>query len=218
MDFTFLYDDRRRIFAIGYSVAEERRDNSFYDLLASEARLASFLAIAKGDVPQEHWFQLGRTLLDSGAGTVLASWSGTMFEYLMPLLVMRTYPGTLLDATYQAAVERQIRYGRQQHVPWGVSESAYNVRDPQHELPVPRLRRARPGAKRGLGDDLVVAPYASALALLVGRRPRCQSEGADRRGMLGRYGCTRRSIIRRPAAARRDATRSCARSWRITRE
>ena len=130
MDFTFLYDDRRRIFAIGYSVAEERRDNSFYDLLASEARLASFLAIAKGDVPQEHWFHTGRTLLDSGAGTVLASWSGTMFEYLMPLLVMRSYPGTLLDATYQTAVERQIRYGRQQHVPWGVSESAYNVRDP----------------------------------------------------------------------------------------
>lgn len=189
MDFTFLYDDRRRIFAIGHSVAEQRRDNSFYDLLASEARLASFVAIAKGDVPQEHWFHIGRTLLDSGAGTVLASWSGTMFEYLMPLLVMRNYPGTLLDATYQTAVERQIRYGRQQHVPWGVSESAYNVRDPSMNYQYRAFGVPGLGLRRGLGSDLVIAPYASVLALLVEPAAALANlKALIAAGMHGRYG------------------------------
>jgi hypothetical protein len=188
-DFTFLYDDRRRIFSIGYSVAEARLDNSFYDLLASEARLASFLAIAKGDVPQEHWFHIGRTLLDSGAGTLLASWSGTMFEYLMPLLVMRSYPGTLLDATYQVAVERQIIYGRQQQVPWGISESAYNVRDPAMNYQYRAFGVPGLGLKRGLGGDLVIAPYASVLALLVQPAAALANlKALIAIGMHGRYG------------------------------
>lgn len=167
MDFAFLYDERRYLFSIGHSFTEGRRDASYYDLLASEARLASFLAIAKGDVPQEHWFHLGRTRIESGVGPVLASWSGTMFEYLMPLLLMRSYPETLLDTSYHTAVARQIQYGRAQKIPWGVSESAFNTRDPAmnyqyHAFGVPGL-----GLKRGLANDTVIAPYATALALLV---------------------------------------------------
>jgi len=167
MDFTILFDDKRHIFSIGYSVAEGRRDNSYYDLLASESRLASFLAIAKGDVPQEHWFYLGRSFLPVDSRSVLASWSGTMFEYLMPLLVMRNYPETLLAETYRAAVARQMAYGREQRIPWGISESAYNLRDMHmnyqyHAFGVPGL-----GLKSGLGRDLVIAPYATVLALPV---------------------------------------------------
>jgi cyclic beta-1,2-glucan synthetase len=110
MDFRFLFDERRKLFSIGYDVARGGLDNSFYDLLASEARLASFLAIAKDDVPVEHWFRLGRTLTQRAGETALVSWSGSMFEYLMPLLVMRSYPFTLLDQTYQGAVRRHMAY------------------------------------------------------------------------------------------------------------
>ncbi|NNJ12991.1 glycosyl transferase [Chloroflexales bacterium ZM16-3] len=167
MEFDFLYDDRRHLFAIGYSVADGRRDGSYYDLLASEARLGSFLAIARGDVPQEHWFRMGRSLTAVGLGAALLSWSGTMFEYLMPLLLMRRYHETLLDTTYAAAVARQIAYGKERGVPWGISESAYNARDlamnyQYHAFGVPGL-----GLKSGLDDDLVVAPYATVLALPV---------------------------------------------------
>ncbi|MEI7771380.1 MAG: glucoamylase family protein, partial [Chloroflexales bacterium] len=189
MEFGFLYDDRRHLFAIGYSVAESRRDTSFYDLLASESRMCSFLAIARGDVPQEHWFRMGRALTAVGMHVALLSWSGTMFEYLMPLLLMRRYPETLLDATYSAAVARQIAYGKDHSVPWGISESAYNARDvamnyQYHAFGVPGL-----GLKSGLDDDLVVAPYATMLALPV--RPvdalaNLRALIAD--GMLGAYG------------------------------
>ena len=171
MDFKFLYDRDRRIFSIGYRLADTegpgRLDPSFYDLLASEARLASFLAIAKGDVPQEHWFHLGRALVDVAGLPALVSWSGSMFEYLMPLLVMRSYSDTLLHRTYHAVVRAQIEYGRSQGVPWGISESAFNVVD-RHGIyqykafGVPEL-----GLKRGLSEDLVIAPYATALAAMV---------------------------------------------------
>ena len=110
-------------------MTEGRADNSYYDLLASEARLGSFIAIAKDDIPQEHWFHLGRSLVRVGAKPALVSWSGTMFEYLMPLLFMRSYPQTLLDQTYKVVVERQVHYGRLRKVPWGISESAFSARD-----------------------------------------------------------------------------------------
>ena len=129
MDFAFLFDKSRDLFAIGYNVGDQRRDNSFYDLLASEARLASFIVIAQGQLGQEHWFALGRMLTSTGGATTLLSWSGSMFEYLMPLLVMPTYENTLLDQTYRAAVRRQIAYGKQRGVPWGISESGYNTID-----------------------------------------------------------------------------------------
>ena len=133
MRFDFLYDRRRRIFSIGYRLADAdgpgRLDASFYDLLASEARLASFVAIAKGDVPQHHWFHLGRLVTNVNGRATLMSWGGTMFEYLMPLLLMRSFPGTLLDQSCRASVRRQIEYGDERGVPWGISESAYAFTD-----------------------------------------------------------------------------------------
>ena len=165
MDFRFLLDRRRKVFSIGYLPHEGRLDASYYDLLASEARLASFIAIAKGDVPESHWYRLGRKLAMAGGERVLLSWSGTMFEYLMPSLVMRDYEGTILDAASRAAVHRQIAYGRAKGTPWGVSEAAYNARDLQRTYQYGPFGVPGLGLKRGLGDDLVVAPYATALAL-----------------------------------------------------
>jgi cellobiose phosphorylase len=167
MDYEFLYDRTRHLLAIGYNADEFRRDASFYDLLASEARLCSFVAIAQGKLPQESWFALGRLLTNASGDPVLVSWSGSMFEYLMPLLVMPSYESTLLDRTCRAAVAHQIAYGRQRGVPWGISESGYNLTDAHlnyqyHAFGVPGL-----GLQRGLGNNLVISPYASALALLV---------------------------------------------------
>jgi len=167
MDFEFLYDTSRGLLTIGYDVSERRRDPACYDLLASEARLASFLLIAQGQVPQKHWFALGRLLTSHGGDVSLISWSGSMFEYLMPRLIMPSYDNTLLDQTCKAAVSRQIEYGRQRAVPWGISESGYNATDMHHVYQYRAFGVPGLGFKRGLGDDLVIAPYASALALTV---------------------------------------------------
>ncbi|PYS56742.1 MAG: cyclic beta 1-2 glucan synthetase, partial [Acidobacteria bacterium] len=164
MEYDFLFDKTSRLFAIGYNASERRRDSSYYDLLASEARLASFVAIAQGQVPQENWFALGRLLTTSAGDPVLLSWSGSMFEYLMPLLVMPTYENTLLDQTYKAAVKRQIKYGRERGVPWGISECGYNTIDAQLNYQYRAFGAPGLGLKRGLAEDLVIAPYASALA------------------------------------------------------
>ena len=189
MDFEFLYDTSCGLLTIGYDVGERRRDPSCYDLLASEARLASFLLIAQGQVPQKHWFSLGRLLTSHGGDVSLISWSGSMFEYLMPQLLMPSYDNTLLEQTCKAAVSRQIEYGRQRAVPWGISESCYNTTD-MHQVyqyrafGVPGL-----GFKRGLGDDLVIAPYASALALTVMPREACRNlQTLAANGFLGVYG------------------------------
>jgi cyclic beta-1,2-glucan synthetase len=189
MDFRFLFDPVRKLFAIGYQQTTHALDSSFYDLLASEARLASLLAIAKDDVPVEHWFHLGRTLTHAAGHTALISWSGSMFEYLMPTLVMRSFPFTLLDETSESAVRRQIAYGAERGVPWGVSESAYNLRDRHltyqyRAFGVPDL-----ALKRGLGRDLVIAPYASALAMMVDpERSLANLATIEKKGALGPYG------------------------------
>ncbi len=171
MNFGFLYDGRRKLLSIGYRVADAdgpgELDSSQYDLLASEARLASFLGIAKGDLPELHWFRLGRTVTGVHGVPTLLSWSGTMFEYLMPLLVMRSYPGTLLEESCRSAVRRQRDYGRERGVPWGISESAYDLIDHHDNYQYKAFGVPGLGLKRGLGDDLVVAPYAVALAALV---------------------------------------------------
>ncbi|NTW28974.1 MAG: hypothetical protein HGA39_06400 [Coriobacteriia bacterium] len=167
IDFAILYEPHRRLFSIGYNLSEGRLDPSYYDLLASECRLASFLAIAKGDVPQEHWFRLGRTLTKIHEGRALVSWSASMFEYLMPLLVMRDWPDTLLEETYATVVRAQIDYGVTRGVPWGVSESAFNVQDASQTYQYQAFGVPGLGLKRGLSDDLVVAPYASMLALTI---------------------------------------------------
>jgi hypothetical protein len=129
MEYGFLFNSARRQLAIGYNAGEHRLDASYYDLLASEARLCNFIAIAQEQLPQESWFALGRILTAHEGEPALLSWSGSMFEYLMPLLVMPTYDNTLLDQTYKAAVDRQIAYGKERNVPWGVSESGYNAVD-----------------------------------------------------------------------------------------
>ncbi|HEY0879774.1 MAG TPA: glucoamylase family protein [Zeimonas sp.] len=167
LDYRFLYDAQRRLLSIGYNVDERRLDSSYYDLLASEARLTSFLAIAQSRLPTEHWFALGRLLTRVTGEPVLVSWSGSMFEYLMPLLVMPHYENSLLDQTCRAAVARQIEYGRQRGVPWGISESGYNAVDTAFNYQYRAFGVPGLGLKRGLSADLVVAPYASALALLV---------------------------------------------------
>ena len=171
MRFRFLYDPQRRIFAIGYRLADAdlpgRLDDSYYDLLASEARLASFLAIARGEVPQSHWFHLGRLVTNVEGVPTLLSWSATVFEYLMPLLLMRSYPETLLDQTCRMAVRAHRRYGSERGVPWGVSESACNVVDRHDTYQYKAFGVPGLGLRRGLGDELVVAPYATALAVMV---------------------------------------------------
>jgi cyclic beta-1,2-glucan synthetase len=171
MDWKFLYDRARGVFSIGFRLADAegpgRLDASYYDLLASEARLASFIAIARGEVPQEHWFRLSRALVSVEGCTTLVSWSGSMFEYLMPLLMLRSHPETLLENTCRAAVRAQILYGRRQRVPWGISESAYHVVDPHGSYQYKAFGVPGLGLKRGLAEDLVVAPYATALATLV---------------------------------------------------
>jgi len=189
MEYEFLYDKSRRLLAIGYNVDELRRDTSYYDLLASEARLCNFVAIAQGQLPQESWFALGRLLTSAGGEPTLLSWSGSMFEYLMPLLVMPTFDNTLIDQTYKAAVERQIDYGKQRGVPWGMSESGYNTVDVHlnyqyRVFGVPGL-----GLKRGLAADLVVAPYASVLALMVAPEAACQNlQQLAAIGLEGKFG------------------------------
>jgi cyclic beta-1,2-glucan synthetase len=189
MDFKFLLDPERKVFTIGYNVTALRADNSYYDLLASEARLASFVAIAKGDVQQEHWFRLGRQLTSVDGGRALISWTGTMFEYLMPLLVMRNYEGTLLDLTYRTVVNRQIEYGRERRVPWGVSEAAYNVRDLHLNYQYGPFGVPGLGLKRGLIEDLVVAPYATMLAAEINPRASIDNlRRLEKDGALGAYG------------------------------
>ena len=189
MSFKFLYDEERALFSIGYNVGGARLDASYYDLLASEARLASLIAIAKGDIPQEHWFRLARPRAELSSGSVLLSWSGSMFEYLMPLLVTRTYENTLLDETCDSIVSAQRAYGEKRDVPWGVSESAYNTMDlgmtyQYRAFGVPGL-----GFKAGLADDLVVTPYATALAALI--RPELAAHNLRalaRDGLEGSFG------------------------------
>ncbi len=175
VEYDFLYDRDCHLLSIGYNVGDHRLDAGFYDLLASEARLASFIAIAYGKLPQEHWFSLGRVVTSFGGRPALLSWSGSMFEYLMPLLVMPTYEGTLLDATYRVVVAHQIDYGRELAVPWGVSESGYNKTDTQLNYQYQAFGVPGLGFKRGLGDDVVIAPYATVMALMVDPRAACSN-------------------------------------------
>lgn len=189
MDYDFLYDAERRLLTIGYNVNEHRRDAGYYDLLASEARLASFVGIAQGVLPQDTWFALGRLLTSSGGEPILLSWSGSMFEYLMPLLVMPAYEHTLLDETCKAAVSRQIAYGKLRGVPWGVSECGYNAFDASLNYQYRAFGVPGLGLKRGLAAELVIAPYASALALLVASGEACLNlQRLAAEGFEGRFG------------------------------
>jgi cyclic beta-1,2-glucan synthetase len=167
MEFGFLRNTERKLLSIGFLADEGALDTNCYDLLASEARLACFVAIAKGDIPAREWFRLGRAVTPMAGGAVLVSWSGSMFEYLMPSLVMRAPDGSLLEDTSQLVVHRQIGFGEDHDVPWGVSESAYNVRDVEYTYQYSNFGIPGLGLKRGLDADVVIAPYATALAAMV---------------------------------------------------
>ena len=183
MEFAPYYDRERRLFHIGYNVSADRLDPHYYDLLASEARLASYLAIAHQEVPLEHWFHLGRPVMRSDKGLALISWNGSMFEYLMPRLLMLSGPQTLLSESERVAVWMHQKHGRDEGLPWGVSESAYSARDPEHRYQYQAFGVPGLGLRRGLSKDIVIAPYASALALQV-----LPSEAADNLRLLDELG------------------------------
>jgi cyclic beta-1,2-glucan synthetase len=191
MEFEFLFDGSRKIFSIGYRVNDESLDPAAYDLLASEARLASFIAIAKGHVPASHWFRLARPMTPVEMGAALVSWSGSMFEYLMPALVMESPPASLLDQTARLVVRRQMAYGAAHGVPWGISESAYNVRDVDHTYQYSNFGVPGLGLERGLSEDLVIAPYATGLAAMIDPGAAARNfhalARAGARGALGFY-------------------------------
>ena len=167
MEFDFLFDEQRKVFTIGYNVSDGRLDNAFYDLLASESRLTSFIAISKGNVPQSHWFHLGRQMTLLSQRRSLVSWSASMFEYLMPLLVMKNYNESLLHETHLSVIQQQKDYGDKMGIPWGISESGYNARDLQQNYQYGPFGVPGLGLKRGLKDDLVISPYSTFLAIVV---------------------------------------------------
>ncbi len=190
MDFSLLYNKQRHLFAVGYNLTLGRLDNAHYDLLASESCLTSFLVIARGEAPRRHWFQLGRPLTRVAGQIALLSWGGTMFEYLMPQLLLTALPNTLLEDSIRAAVDRQIQYGRQRHVPWGISESGYSTLDIALDYQYQSFGVPGLGLRRGLDQDLVIAPYATLLALKV--RPQAAVRNLRRlaeENAVGPYGC-----------------------------
>ena len=217
--YDFLYDRVQHFLSIGYNVEEHRRDPGFYDLLGSEARLGIYVAIAQGKIPQESWFALGRQLTGSGKDPVLISWSGSMFEYFMPMLVAPVYDSTLLDQTHKAAVHHQIDYGKRRGLPWGLSESCFNMvhanMDYQYRaFGVPGL-----GLKRGLADDYVVAPYASMMALMINPQEAYDNlKEMTLLGFEGKWGFYE-AIDYTPERLQRGQTESVVKAlWPITRE
>ena len=189
MDFKFLFNEQRQVFHIGYNASTETLDESYYDLLASEARTASLIAIAKGDVPQSHWLHLGRPITQVEGKHILLSWSGTIFEYLMPDLLIKNYDGTFLSDSCYAAVAAQISYAQQNHILWGISESGYlafdaNMNYQYRAFGVPDL-----GINRDIPEDLVVTPYASLLGLsLQPQAVLANMTSLENLHMLGRFG------------------------------
>ena len=215
IEYDFLYDKSQRLLSIGYNVEEHRRDASFYDLLASESRLSTFVGIAQGKLMQDTWFALGRQLTNPGTSPVLLSWSGSMFEYLMPLLVMPTYENTLLDQTNRAAVQKQIEYGRKKDVPWGISESGYNMVDASLNYQYRAFGVPGLGLKRGLGEDLVISPYATVMALMVLPEEACKNLfELSKDGFVGRYGFFE-AIDYTPSRLSRGQTNSIVRSFMV---
>ncbi len=189
MKMGFLFDPQRKLFSIGYSVDERRLDSSFYDLLASECRLASFCAVARGDVPAEHWLALGRRFGQTPVGPALMSWSGTMFEYLMPMLFQKPFENSLLANAERVAVAAQIAYGARRRVPWGISEAAFAAIDASGTYQYKAFGVPGLGLKRGLDEDLVIAPYATLMALMVNREASLSNlRELEKIGARGDYG------------------------------
>lgn len=189
VEYDFLYDSSKHLFHIGYNVSEDVKDKSYYDILASEARLGIYTAIAQGKVPQDSWFALGRLITDEGTSPVLLSWSGSMFEYLMPDLVMPSYENTLLEKTARGVIQNQVDYGRRKDIPWGISESGYNLVDAHLNYQYQAFGVPGLGLKRGLGQDLVIAPYATMLSLMFDAGAALKNLlELSKSGFEGRYG------------------------------
>ena len=215
MEYDFLYERSTKLLRIGYNAEEQRKDNSYYDLLASEARLGIFVAIAQGKLPQESWFALGRLLTTSGGDQILLSWSGSMFEYLMPQLLMPSYENTLLYQTNIATVKRQIEYGAQRDVPWGISESGYNSVDANLNYQYRAFGVPGLGLKRGLEEDIVIAPYASMLALMIAPLKACNNlQVLSKDGFEGEYGFYE-AIDYTPSRVPRGSTNSVVYSYMV---
>jgi cyclic beta-1,2-glucan synthetase len=215
VEYDFLYDKSTNLLRIGYNVEEQRKDNSYYDLLASEARLGIFVGIAQGKLPQESWFALGRLLTNSGGDPILLSWSGSMFEYLMPQLVMPSYENTLLDQTNKATVKRQIEYAAQKEIPWGISESGYNSVDASSNYQYKAFGVPGLGLKRGLEEDMVIAPYASMLALMVSPLKACNNlQLLSKDGFEGEHGFYE-AVDYTPSRVPRGTTNSIVRSFMV---
>ncbi|MGJ7031083.1 GH36-type glycosyl hydrolase domain-containing protein [Niabella hirudinis] len=188
-DYEFLYNKSQNLFHIGYNVSEDVADKSYYDMLASEARIGIYTAIAQGKIPQAAWFTLGRLVTNLGNNPVLLSWSGSMFEYLMPQLLMPVYENTLLERSTKGAVKNQIYYGNKNNVPWGISESGYNLVDTGLNYQYQSFGIPGLGLKRGLANDLVIAPYATMMALMVAPEEALDNlKTLSSKGFEGRYG------------------------------
>jgi len=188
-DFSMLYDHKKRIFSIGYNVEENKLTDSYYDLLASEARQASLVAIAKKDVPAKHWNSLSRTLTSLNRYKGLISWSGTAFEYLMPNINIKQYKGSLLDESCRFMVMSQKEYARKLGTPWGISEAAFNLRDLNNNYQYKAFGIPWLGLKRGLEDDMVISSYSVFLSLMYGAKQAIENlKKLEEHEMYGEYG------------------------------
>jgi cyclic beta-1,2-glucan synthetase len=189
MDFSFLWNPRRQLLSIGFETEKNELHSASYDLLASEARIAVFIGVAKDEVPQDTWFLLARTHIKDRGHPILLSWTGTMFEYLMPGLWMHTYTGTLLDRSRHAAVRSQQEYTANKRIPWGISESAFATRDSAgnygyHAFGIPQLALHQDEL-----DALVISPYSTFLALTTAPRAVLENlRKMEHDGWLGTYG------------------------------
>ena len=189
MNFKFLYNNERGLFAIGYNLEENSLGNSYYDLLASESRATSFITIARGEVPSSHWFNLSRAMTNAFGGKSLVSWSGTMFEYFMPALIMKSYPNTLLQMTYNSVIKAQKNFTKTKEIPWGISESAYYQFDVADNYQYKAFGLPGIGLKRGLEDELVISPYSTLMSLPYSKdRGISNLRELEKKGAYGRYG------------------------------
>ncbi len=188
-DFSLLYNKEHQIFSIGYNIEENKLTDSYYDLLASEARQASFIAISKRDIPSKHWTKLSRTLTTLGRSKGLISWSGTSFEYLMPNINIPKYEGSLLDESCKFMIKSQLEYTKELQIPWGITEAAFNVKDLQGNYQYKAFGIPWLGLKRGLADEMVVATYGSVLAITdVPKKVIKNLKQLENYGMYGKYG------------------------------
>ena len=189
MDFKPLYNSERGLFSIGYNIEEQSMGNSYYDLLASEARATSFIAIARGIVPKEHWYKLSRNLTNAFNSKALASWSGTMFEYFMPYQIMKCYKDTIWSLTYDGVINAQINYAHEKHVPWGISESAYYFFDVDKNYQYKAFGVPGIGLKRGLEDEVVISPYSTIMTLPYIKHKAIKNlQAIKNKNTYGRYG------------------------------